>query len=105
LPAAARDLLIRALDDAAIPCLLVPLDRSVADALETVSRGEVPDLLDRIVSATAVALGVPLISRDGKIRTSQAQTIWWTYSWQKEVSGRGTLSSKRLRAKLTFVQR
>jgi PIN domain nuclease of toxin-antitoxin system len=48
----------------------------VADALETVSRREVPDLPDRIVSATAVALGVPLISRDGKIRSSQVQTIW-----------------------------
>jgi PIN domain nuclease of toxin-antitoxin system len=76
LPVAARDLLIRALDDAATPCLLAPLDRAVADALETVSRREVPDLPDRIVSATAVALGVPLISRDGKIRASQVQTIW-----------------------------
>ena len=76
LPAAARDLLIRALDDPASPCLLAPLDRRVADALEFVSRKEVPDLPDRIVSATAVALGVPLISRDGKIRASQVQTIW-----------------------------
>jgi len=76
LPVAARDLLIRALDDPATPCLLAPLDRAVADALETVSRREVPDLPDRIVSATAAALGVPLISRDGKIRASQVQTIW-----------------------------
>lgn len=68
LPVAARDLLIRALDDPATPCLLAPLDRTVADALELVSRKEVPDLPDRIVSATALALGVPLISRDGKIR-------------------------------------
>ena len=30
LPAAARDLLIRALDDPATPCLLAPLDRAVA---------------------------------------------------------------------------
>ena len=76
LPATARDLLIGALDDPATPCLLAPLDRRVADALEFVSRKEVPDLPDRIVSATAVALGVPLISRDGKIRASQVQTIW-----------------------------
>lgn len=76
LPEAARDLLIQALDDPATPCLLAPLDRRVADALELVSRIEVPDLPDRIVSATAVALGVPLISRDGKIRASQVQTIW-----------------------------
>jgi PIN domain nuclease of toxin-antitoxin system len=76
LPAAARDLLIRALDDPATPCPLAPLDRAVADALEFVSRREVPDLPDRIVSATAMALGVPLISRDGKIRASRVQTIW-----------------------------
>jgi PIN domain nuclease of toxin-antitoxin system len=73
---AARDLLVRALDDPATPCLLAPLDRAVTDALEFVSRREVPDLPDRIVSATAVALGVPLISRDGKIRASQVETVW-----------------------------
>jgi PIN domain nuclease of toxin-antitoxin system len=55
---------------------LAPLDRSVADALELVSRDDVPDLPDRIVCATAVALGVPLVTRDGKIRTSEVQTIW-----------------------------
>jgi PIN domain nuclease of toxin-antitoxin system len=48
----------------------------VADALEAVSRSEIPDLPDRIVAATASALHVPLISRDGKIRASQIQTIW-----------------------------
>jgi hypothetical protein len=68
--------LIQALDDPATPCLLAPLDRLVADALESVSRNEVPDLPDRIVTATAVALRVPLISRDRKIRSPQIQTIW-----------------------------
>ena len=29
-----------------------------------------------IVAATAVYLGVPVISRDGKIRASNLQTIW-----------------------------
>ncbi|MCC6537403.1 MAG: PIN domain-containing protein [Bryobacterales bacterium] len=75
-PALARERLVRALDDPATPCRLAPLDRGVADALEFVSRDEVPDLPDRIVSATAVALRVPLVSRDGKIRASQVETIW-----------------------------
>ena len=73
-PAAARQRLINAIDDPATPCRLAPLDRRVADALENVSRSEVPDLPDRIVSATAIALGVPLVSRDGKIRASPIRT-------------------------------
>lgn len=76
LPVEARDRLIHALDDSTAPCLLAPLDRTVADALESVSRTEVPDLPDRIVAATAVALRTPLISRDRKIRASQVQTLW-----------------------------
>ncbi len=76
LPAAARDALIQALDDYATPCSLVPLDRLVADALERVQRRDVPDLPDRIVAATAIALGAPLVSRDARIRASQVQTIW-----------------------------
>ena len=76
IPAAARQRLVQALDDPGKPCRLAPLDRSVADALEFVSRAEVPDLPDRVISATSVALRVPLVSRDSKIRASQVQTIW-----------------------------
>lgn len=75
LPVAARERLIHALDDSAAPCSLAPLDRAVADALELVSRVQVPDLPDRIVAATA-ALQLPLITRDRKIRLSQFHTIW-----------------------------
>jgi len=75
LPAIARDRLIQALDHPASPCLLAPLDRTVADSLEFVKRSEVPDLPDRIVAATALALRVPLISRDHRIRASLVQTI------------------------------
>ena len=76
LPAVARDRLIQALDDPETPCMLAPLDRTVADALQFVSRSEVPDLPDRIVTATAAALRVPLISRDRKVRASRVKTIW-----------------------------
>jgi PIN domain nuclease of toxin-antitoxin system len=76
LPSAAREALVEALDDPSGPCTLVPLDRLVAEALQLVQRTEVPDLPDRIVAATALALRVPLISRDRKIRASQVQTIW-----------------------------
>jgi PIN domain nuclease of toxin-antitoxin system len=76
LPSAAREILVRALDDSNGPYALAPLDGHVAEVLETVSRSEVPDLPDRIVAATAVALQVPLISRDRKIRASSVNTIW-----------------------------
>jgi PIN domain nuclease of toxin-antitoxin system len=76
LPAVVRETLVQTLDDPASPCSLVPLDRAVADALRRVPRNEVPDLPDRIIAATAVALAVPLVSHDSKIRASQVQTIW-----------------------------
>ena len=40
-PAAARTRLVQAVDDPTTPCRLVELDRSVADALQLVSRAEV----------------------------------------------------------------
>jgi|GEM_PF-4088901 len=33
-------------------------------------------MLDRIVAATVVYFGVPVISLDGKIRNSNIQIIW-----------------------------
>ncbi len=53
-----------------------PFTAEVVDAMRKVSREAVPDMPDRIVSATAVFLGVPVISRDGRIRASNVQTIW-----------------------------
>jgi predicted nucleic acid-binding protein len=54
----------------------VPVDRSVVLALRTIDRAQVPELPDRVIAATAVRLGVPLISRDGTIQASSVTTIW-----------------------------
>ena len=48
----------------------------VVEAMRQVPRDAVPDMPDRIVAATAVWLGVPVISRDGRIRASNVQTVW-----------------------------
>jgi PIN domain nuclease of toxin-antitoxin system len=76
LPALARERLIEALDDPEMPIRLAPLDRAMIDAVASVNRSEVPDMPDRIVVATALALQLPLATRDANIRASQIQTIW-----------------------------
>lgn len=48
----------------------------VASYLHKVGRDQVPDMPDRIIAATALSLGVPLISRDRKIQVSTVSTIW-----------------------------
>ena len=69
-------IVVAAVDDVQNPARLVPVDRIVVDTLGQVNRDEVPDMPDRIIAATALALGVPLLSRDRKIRASPVETIW-----------------------------
>ncbi len=53
-----------------------PFTVEVVETMRQVSRGEVPDMPDRIVAATALHLRVPVISRDGRIRAANLQTVW-----------------------------
>ena len=76
LPVDARNRLIEAIDDPESPPRLAPMDRAVVEAVTRVSRTEVPDLPDRIIAATALALGLSVISRDARIRASQVLCIW-----------------------------
>jgi len=64
------------LGDPASPLRMIELNHAVATAVRRVSRQAVPDLPDRVIAATALALGLPLITRDGKIRASGIETIW-----------------------------
>src|SRR6476661_1947913 len=48
----------------------IPLDASIVLRMKEVPRDEIPDLPDRIVAATAKFYGVPVLSRDGRIRSS-----------------------------------
>lgn len=54
----------------------VPVDSGIVLRMRDISRQEVPDLPDRIVAATGLRYGVPVISRDGRIRASSVETIW-----------------------------
>jgi hypothetical protein len=58
----------------------VRVPAEVVEVVRQVRRADVPDMRDRIVAATAVHFGVPIISRDGRIRTSNARTV----SYRKE---------------------
>ncbi len=55
---------------------IVPLDYQVAERLREVPRSIVPDMPDRIIAATALQLGVSLVTRDRRIQAAGIQTIW-----------------------------
>lgn len=56
--------------------ITVDLTAAIARAMAQVPRDQVPDLPDRIIAATALYLGVPVISKDGDIQLSAVETIW-----------------------------
>jgi PIN domain nuclease of toxin-antitoxin system len=76
LPPSVYDDLKSALSDPDHVLKEAPFTVQIVDALRRVPRTAVPDMPDRIVAATAVYFGVPVISRDGRIRTSNVQTVW-----------------------------
>jgi PIN domain nuclease of toxin-antitoxin system len=64
------------LDSGATGLAAVALTAEVARTVADVPRGDVPDMPDRIIAATALHLGVPLISRDHRIELADVETIW-----------------------------
>ncbi len=53
------------------------IDRTISDALASIPRDIVPDMPDRIIAATALALGLPLVTRDTEIpRITNVTSIW-----------------------------
>jgi PIN domain nuclease of toxin-antitoxin system len=57
--------------------VLADLTAEVVDALSRVSRTDVPDMPDRIIVATALHLGLSLLSRDHKIQQANVvKTVW-----------------------------
>lgn len=56
--------------------VLVPLDLAVARAVGRIPRAEIPEMPDRIIAATALHLGLPLVTSDRRLRASAVPTIW-----------------------------
>ncbi|MEH2086971.1 type II toxin-antitoxin system VapC family toxin [Nostoc sp.] len=69
--------ILNALDDPNVGIVLLPLDRNVSGAIRQIDRVTVPDMPDRIIAATAFYLGIPLVTRDLRIRAlTTIKTIW-----------------------------
>jgi len=76
IPAAALQRLRSSLADPGVGLCIAPVDASVAEVLERIPRNIVPDMPDRIIAATALHLGLPLITRDRRLQAVGIQTIW-----------------------------
>lgn len=63
--------------DPAMVLTIAPLDLATADKMSQILRLTVPEMPDRIISATALALGLPLVSADTKIRNLKNIPIIW----------------------------
>jgi PIN domain nuclease of toxin-antitoxin system len=75
-PSSAYEDLVNALADPEHLLVEATLSAAVVHFMREVPRSEVPDMPDRIVAATAIHLGVPVISRDRRIRAANLTTIW-----------------------------
>lgn len=56
---------------------VAPLDAGVVRALATIDRSVVPDMPDRVIAATALTRGVPLLTRDRRIRFALGTRAVW----------------------------
>ena len=75
-PTHAYEYLMQAISNSEHVFTEAALTQDVVQAMRRVSRQEVPDMPDRIIVATAVYFGVPVISRDRRIRSAALQTVW-----------------------------
>ena len=55
---------------------VVPVDYHISRSVEHIARESIPDMPDRIIAATALVLGLPLVTCDGRLRQTRIQTIW-----------------------------
>jgi predicted nucleic acid-binding protein len=56
---------------------LIGLDLAILRALRQVKREAVPDMPDRIIAATALSLGLPLLSRDRAMAAVEGLEVIW----------------------------
>lgn len=53
-----------------------PFTMEIAEAMTRIPAAVVPDMPDRMIAATALHLGLPLVTRDRRIRSANVTTLW-----------------------------
>jgi len=76
LPESAFDRLMAELSRPDSGLAIAPLDLPIAQAVRRIPREQVPEMPDRIIAATALYLGLPLVTRDLAIRSTDLSVIW-----------------------------
>jgi PIN domain nuclease of toxin-antitoxin system len=76
IPLTALQQLQSALSDSNSGLFIASVDAGVAQSLQKVSRDAIPDMPDRIIGATALHLGLPLVTRDRRLKSAGIETIW-----------------------------
>jgi predicted nucleic acid-binding protein len=64
------------LRDSSTGLSVTPVDEKVAEMVQEISWSAVPEMPDRIIAATALHLGIPLITRDERLQSAAIETIW-----------------------------
>ncbi|MEM7533702.1 MAG: PIN domain-containing protein [Chloroflexota bacterium] len=70
------DFVVSFFDDIDSSLVEIVINNQIAQTMKQIPREQIPEMPDRIISATALYLEVPLITNDLKIRSSLVQTIW-----------------------------
>jgi len=69
--------ILKLLDNTAGSYREIALNKETVKAIQSIPRSEIPDMPDRIIAATAYQLGLPLITRDEKIKKSGIVKVIW----------------------------
>ncbi|MFN8439282.1 MAG: type II toxin-antitoxin system VapC family toxin [Caldilineaceae bacterium] len=76
LPQIVLDTLFHELTESQNELIALPVDVAIARTISKIPRTAIPELPDRVIAATALSLGLPLVTSDLKIRASGVLTIW-----------------------------
>jgi PIN domain nuclease of toxin-antitoxin system len=76
-PKSAIDTVIGLLETQPTNYCLAHLELSTIRVMQTLSRQLIPEMPDRIITATALEFGLPLITKDSKITAAKVVQVIW----------------------------